>query len=239
MIPQLEGFLRQGPLAVAFALTCVFFAFIYFGFAGAAFWLSGRLLPAWHIGQIVDERPLRDGQIAREIRRSLGSIAVFGLLTVLQVLAYRAGWVRLDWEASSAGIAAQAVILFAWNELHFYGCHALLHRRWLYRHVHRVHHESLVPTPFATYSFHWVEAAMLGSVMLLATLVYPFHPVALGTLPLVSLLLNTIGHWNYDLFAGRARSACREHSRHHRLVQGNYGFYLPWLDRWFGTALKR
>ena len=75
--------------------------------------------------------------------------------------------------------------------------------------------------------------------MLLATLVYDFHPAALAVLPLASLMLNTIGHWNYDVFAGRRRSASVEHGRHHRFVAGTYGFYLPTLDRWLGTELPR
>jgi sterol desaturase/sphingolipid hydroxylase (fatty acid hydroxylase superfamily) len=224
---------------MVFAMTAGFFVLIYFGYAGVALALTRHALPRLGIGAPVDRRELRPGQIAKEIRRSLVSIGIFGLLTVGQVAALRAGWISLAWDAKPQAIAIQLVALFLWNEIHFYLCHWLLHTRWLFRHVHRIHHESIVPTPFSTYSFHWVEAAMLGSVLFVATLVYDFHPLALGSLPLLSLLLNTIGHWNYDVFAGRRRSASVEHSLHHRLVQGNYGFYLPILDRWFSTKLQK
>lgn len=234
----LHQLLSQGAFVSVFCWTCAFFAAIYFAFAGSAWVLSRYVLPAAGLGRMVDERPLRDGQIGREIRRSLVSIGVFGALTVVQVLAYRSGWIRLNENASALAIAVQTVVLLLWNEVHFYACHALLHRRWFYRHVHRIHHESVVATPFATYSFHWLEALLLGSVMMFAMLAYDFHPLALGSLPLFSLFFNTIGHWNYDVFGGQLRSASVEHARHHSRVGGNYGFYLPWLDRLFGTHLS-
>jgi sterol desaturase/sphingolipid hydroxylase (fatty acid hydroxylase superfamily) len=234
----IEDFLAQGSALWVFLATCAFFLLLYFSFAGTAWILSRSILPRIGIGRAVDMRALRKGQISREIRLSLVSIAMFGLLTVLQAIALRLGWIRLNWEASRATIAVEVVALFLWNEVHFYLCHLLLHRRWLYRHVHRWHHESVVPTPFATYGFHWIEALMLGSVLLLATLAHDFHPMSLAALPLLSLFFNTIGHWNYDIFSGAVRSASVEHGRHHRMVGGNYGFYLPWMDILFRTQLK-
>jgi Delta7-sterol 5-desaturase len=239
VLAAIAQFLDSGSMILVFVLTCGFFLAMYLGFAGGAWLLSRRMLPAMGIGRVVDTRALREGQLGREIRGSMVSIVVFGVLTVIQVDLYWLGWIGLLWNATVETILWQSVGLVIWNEVHFYACHRLLHTRWLYRHVHRRHHESVVPTPFATYSFHWGESAMLGSVLLLATIVYDFHPAALGTLPVVSLLFNTIGHWNYDIFSGKIRSASVEHSRHHRLVGGNYGFYLPLLDRWLGTEIRR
>jgi sterol desaturase/sphingolipid hydroxylase (fatty acid hydroxylase superfamily) len=88
---------------------------------------------------------------------------------------------------------------------------------------------------------HPIEALLLGSVMVL---VQPFHAFSLPTLllfPLVSLMMNNLGHMNYDLVPRRGvwhpLAASRRHERHHRHVDGNYGFLLPVLDRWLGTAL--
>lgn len=238
MRPLLTEIASHGPAAV-FAAATVSFVFLYAAFAGLGWWLSRSLLPAWNIGAIVDARPLREGQIAKEIRRSLLAIAIFGVYGVLTVELYRAGIVSVAWDAPPARIAIDVVLLFLWNELHFFACHRLLHTRWLYRNVHRIHHESVTPTPFSTYSFHWIESALLGSVMLTAMLIGAFSVWALLSLPVFSILFNTIGHWNYNVFAGtERRSASVEHSRHHQRVSGNYGFYLPYLDRLFQTAMR-
>jgi Delta7-sterol 5-desaturase len=221
-----------------FVAAFLSFASLYAVFACGGWWLSRILLPAWKIGAVVDSRPLREGQIAKEMRWSLVSIAIFGGYGVLNVELFRAGLVHVVWEASWLRTAADIGILFLWNEVHFFACHCLLHTRWLYRNVHRIHHESVIPTPFSTYSFHWIESLLLGSVMITVMLLRTFSISALLALPVFSILFNTIGHWNYNVFAetGR-RSASVEHSHHHRHVAGNYGFYLPLLDRLFRTLL--
>jgi lathosterol oxidase len=216
----------------------VAFLLLYLCFAGLGWWFTRSLLPARGVGAIIDSRPLRDHQIAKEVRRSLLSIAVFAGYGWIATQAYRHGWLDVRWQASWMRMAADVILLLVWNEVHFFVCHRLLHTRWLYRHVHRVHHESVTPTPFSTYSFHWFESALLGSVMITAMIWHTFSIWPLMVLPLISLLFNTIGHANYNVFAGtRRRSASVEHASHHRRVSGNYGFYLPVLDRLFGTGL--
>jgi sterol desaturase/sphingolipid hydroxylase (fatty acid hydroxylase superfamily) len=77
--------------------------------------------------------------------------------------------------------------------------------------------------------------------MIIAMPIYTFSLGALVSLPVLSILFNTIGHANYNVFANTGRpiySAGVEHGMHHRRVAGNYGFYLPMLDRWFGTSLS-
>src|SRR5262249_45322876 len=155
---------------------------------GLGWWLTRKLLPDWGIGAIIDLGPLRDGQIAKEIRRSLVSIGVFAGYGWLATHAYLHGWVDVAWQGSGTRLRAEILLLFVWNEIHFFICPRLLHTRWLYRHVHRVHHESVTPTPFSTYSFHWLEAVLLGSVMITAMMWHTFSIWPLMFLPVMSLL---------------------------------------------------
>jgi Delta7-sterol 5-desaturase len=149
--------------------------------------------------------------------------------------------VAIAWKTRWALVPLELGALVLWNEVHFFAVHWLLHRPWLYRHVHRHHHRSVRPTPFATYAMHPVEAVLLGSVMLA---VLPFVRLDLASLvlfPLCSLLLNTLGHLDHDLVPGRGEhhplAASRRHQRHHAEVHGNHGFLLPVLDALFGTRL--
>ena len=41
------------------------------------------------------------------------------------------------------------IILLVWWDSHFYWTHRLLHTTWLYKNVHKVHHESYNPDPFS------------------------------------------------------------------------------------------
>jgi sterol desaturase/sphingolipid hydroxylase (fatty acid hydroxylase superfamily) len=228
-------------LVMAFAGAVTGFLLLYFGSAITVWFLTRTLLPSLRIGAIVDRRPLRHGQIGREIRRSLVSILIFGVYGLVTFVAWRSGIVRVEFHPSWYKLAGDVALLLGWNEVHFYCMHRLLHTPWLYRHAHRIHHESLIPTPFSTYSFHWLEAVLLGSVMILPMLFYPFSAAALLALPLMSIVLNAVGHCNYNVFANHPAiySASLTHSAHHQRVAGNYGFYLPFLDRWAKTAFLR
>ncbi|WP_127579862.1 sterol desaturase family protein [Paenibacillus koleovorans] len=219
---------------ILFFLTFAAFSGLYFGFA----WLTLHLP-----GHKIDHRPLRKNQIRNEIGLSMISIACFSGIAVVTKWLVELGILEVTWEIVWWKLPLEIAVLFFWNEIHFYLCHRLLHTSWLYRHVHVRHHRSVVPTPYSTYSFHFVEALLLGSVMTTALLFYPFSLVSLMTLPLMSIILNALGHLNADLFPSRPLSHplafARRHSMHHSQNSGNYGFFLPWFDMWFRSAIKQ
>jgi sterol desaturase/sphingolipid hydroxylase (fatty acid hydroxylase superfamily) len=231
---------HASPLAI-FAVATLGFAAIYFGLGGLCAALTGKLLPRLGWGHAIDERPLHPGQLRGEVLRSLVSIAIFGAYGVLTLWLDAQGWVQLGWTLDGRRLAIDLGVMVAWNELHFYACHRLLHTRWLYKKVHLVHHRSVRPTPWATYSFHPLEAALLGSVMVTALLFWDLTIFGAILYPLVSLAMNVLGHSNWTLLEGRAigrplRASLR-HSLHHRRVGGNFGFLVPWLDEALGSAL--
>ena len=217
------------------------FLALYLGCALLNRLLTRRLLPALGHGGILDPRPLAAGQVGREVRASLGSVLVFGVGLVVPWSLIQAGWARFAVEPSLGRIVVEAVLLATWNEVHFYLCHRLLHTAALKR-CHLPHHRSTVPTPWSTFSFHPVEALLLGSVIVPPMLVHDFSATALASLPLVSILFNGIGHSNYDFLPDFRRdrwwlNGARRHHLHHACYHGNYGFMFPFMDRWFGTEL--
>ena len=132
------------------------------------------------------------------------------------------------------------MVLLIWNDVHFWINHRLLHTRLLGR-FHGDHHRSIVTTPWSTYSFHPIEALMLGNVILLPMVVHDFSFWSLASVPVLSLLLNVIGHSNYDFFPRvsdtHALAASRRHHLHHARPNGNYGFALAFMDRLMRTRV--
>jgi sterol desaturase/sphingolipid hydroxylase (fatty acid hydroxylase superfamily) len=230
---------RCPPWEVA-AVAGLGFAAIYFGLGGLSVWLTRDLLPARGIGRVIDPRPLAKHQVRSEVQASLVSIGIFGLYGALTLWLDARGLVHIVWRFAPLRGLLDVLFMVLWNELHFYACHRLLHTRWLFRHVHRVHHRSVVPTPWATYAFHPIEAILLGSVMITALLVHDLSILAVLLYPLVSLAMNCLGHLNYALWEdrplGRLLAASVRHSQHHHKVKGNFGFLIPQLDAVLATA---
>ena len=234
-----DALLELRPWQVALWAT-LYFAVLYFLTGALTWWLTRALLPRLGFGRVLDPRPLRRGQLRREIAESCVSILIFGIGALLPWWLLRDGWAALAIDASPIRIGGEIAALFFWNELHFYLCHRLLHTRLL-RRFHADHHRSLTPTPFSTFSFHPVEAMMLGSVPILPILLHDFSAAALLALPVMSIVLNNLGHANYE-FSRRAPArgplaASRRHHLHHAVYHGNYGFLLDVFDRLAGTTI--
>ena len=234
-----NGFAASTPW-VAMAWGLAFFAGIYVVLCGGNWLLTRHLLPALRIGRRIDPKPLRSGQIRYELGLSALSILIFGVGTALPWAFLHWGWARLAQDPGPLRIAIEMAVLLVWNDIHFYANHRLLHTRPL-RRFHAQHHRSLVTTPFSTYSFHPLEAALLGNVILLPMLLHDFSFAALLSLPVMSLLLNNLGHSNYDFAPSAGHdhwlSASRRHHLHHTRYHGNYGFLFNFMDGWFGTRL--
>jgi len=124
--------------------------------------------------------------------------------------------------------------------IHFWVIHRAMHPwrapgipdigKFLYTHVHSLHHKSHNPTAFSGTSMHPVESTLYYSAALIAV---PFgaHPV----LPLALIIDCAVGAWlghdghewpgSGDLF----------HQLHHRHFDCNYGaMHFP-IDKWMGT----
>lgn len=144
-------------------------------------------------------------------------------------------WTTLAWTVG--------IVLF--NDLWFYGWHRALHTRWLYRHVHAVHHKSVDVNPFSSYSFHAFEAFVLGAWVVPAAVLLPLPMSALGLVQIVGLLNNVNSHLGYELLPAwwvRApvlgwSASSTYHNLHHQKLQGNYGLFTRVWDRAFGTEL--
>ena len=107
--------------------------------------------------------------------------------------------------------------------------------RFLYKHVHSLHHKSYNPTAFSGTSMHPVESALYFSAALI--------PVALGAAVHPAVVLGCIvdcavGAWlGHDGFPWPAGSGDYFHQLHHQYFECNYGAMHVPIDKWMGTFL--
>jgi sterol desaturase/sphingolipid hydroxylase (fatty acid hydroxylase superfamily) len=222
-------------------------ALSYFAVVGLVFF------GVWHLGR---ERfrwaripaPSRFGrdQVIREVGNTCVTLFA-GMASGGAVVALRAaGWTRL----SEAPVGALEIL--AWvvagilvNDAWFYGWHRMLHHPLLFRHVHAVHHRSIDVNPFTSYSFHAVEAMILGLWIVPAAMVLPVPMLALGILQIVGLLNNVMAHLGYEFLPRwilrvpvlRWTNTATFHSLHHTRPGGNFGLHTRIWDRVFGTEI--
>jgi Delta7-sterol 5-desaturase len=191
------------------------------------------------IEKVVSEKPSYN-QIKREIRNSLVSIFIFGFSSFPIVYLYRIGYLDLI-PNSFINVVLSLIALNIWNEVHFFLVHKLMHRPFFMRNIHKVHHQSFIPTIWSVFSLHWVEAALLSLVPFVLSLVYPLAPLSFLLYPLNSILINFAGHCNYRLkgFENTFLGFASKHIVHHQKGNKNFGFLSSLLDKLFNKISFR
>nr|MBX2843685.1 sterol desaturase family protein [Flammeovirgaceae bacterium] len=113
----------------------------------------------------------------------------------------------------------------------------------LFRRVHLVHHKSINPSPWASFSFHFYESIFEAMVAPIILLLIPMNITALIIFGFVSFIFNVYGHLGYEIapnwfrhsFLFQLMVTSTHHNIHHSKFKGNYGLYFRVWDRIMGT----
>ncbi|MED6111097.1 Methylsterol monooxygenase 2-2, variant 2 [Stylosanthes scabra] len=127
----------------------------------------------------------------------------------------------------------------------FYWGHRILHTKWLYKHVHSVHHEYATPFGLTSEYAHPAEILFLGFATIIGPAVTGPHLVTLWLWMTLRVLETVEAHCGYHfpwspsnffpLYGGSDF-----HDYHHRLLytkSGNYSSTFTYMDWIFGTDI--
>jgi len=207
----------------------------YFGLGGVLAWWNAR-----HPERRIQSGRRGEDRTRAEIGQSLKALVPICAMMGAGLALQRHGitlWEPAEGWAAWLGMFALSVLLFdAW----FYWAHRMMHWRPLYR-FHRVHHRSLAPTVWSTYSDDPLDAVVHQGYLLIAPLVLPIPPSVLIAHRIYDHANGQIGHAGFEYFASpTARRpwplVCTTfHDQHHELFNCNYGNFFSIWDRVMGT----
>ncbi|MGE0610597.1 MAG: sterol desaturase family protein [Pirellulales bacterium] len=197
--------------------------------------------------RLQDRLPTRR-QIAREVKLSLLTIAIFAAGSTALLHLYRAGYTNVYFKLGSYFIGYFFVSVFlavVLLDTYFYWTHRFMHWRPVFKYMHLGHHRSVNPTPWSIYAFQPLEAVVqfLGVGLIVAIL--PMHPLAILLFLFLDTQMNTGGHTGFEIVP---RSISRQrwfqgfntvahHDAHHTNMHRNFGAFFNVWDRWMGTFL--
>lgn len=189
-------------------------------------------------------------KIRMEIFWSMSTFIIFGGMAVFTGWCTRNGWTVLythktDYPAWWFWLSIPAMLLL--HDTWFYWTHRFMHLKSVFPLVHRIHHLSNNPSPWASFSFHPIEAVIEAGIVPLIAFTIPSHPVAIIIFLLLMTIMNVMGHLGYEFFPSgftkrlftRWSNTSTHHNMHHRLVKCNYGLYFNIWDRITGTNHER
>lgn len=218
----------------------------YFAIAGFFYWAlwkrDGNLLWARKLTDVVPPAKL----IRSEMGWSVIASAIYAVPGAIVLEAWKNGGTAIYTDIPDYGwlwyLASVPVYLFI-HDTYFYWTHRVMHHPKVFPIMHKVHHESRQPTPWAGFSFHPTES-LLGAVILpVMVFLIPIHVSAILFILVLMTIVSVTNHSGYEILpdawlrgiVGRNWISAAHHNLHHQTYTCNYALYFRFWDRIMGT----
>ena len=197
----------------------------------------------WH--RKISTKLRATGQHWREIKWSAITSIIFAFSGVGLVGLWQAGYTQIyvddtySWWVSVVGLCLALFI----HETYYYWLHRWMHRPKIYRWIHKIHHDSIVTSPWTSFSFHPLESILQAIVVPVVVLIIPIHIGAVLLLLTIMTVSATINHLDIEIYPkhferhwlGKWIIGATHHSLHHAKFIENYGLYFTFWDKWMDT----
>lgn len=218
----------------------------YFLFAGIPFLIFYILFPTFFSKNKIQMRLAKHKDFVREISHSMQTILILALVSILILKTPLGEYTQLYRDVSAYAwwwIPISVLLALALHDTYFYWMHRAVHHPKLYKRIHLVHHQSVNPSPWASYSFHFFEGILEAMIAPPILFLIPMHPIALIIFASLSFFINVYGHLGYEIAPRWFRhsllfeilNTSTHHNLHHAKFKGNYGLYFRIWDRLMGT----
>jgi len=214
----------------------------YFLVAGFTFYLFNYFFKRRLAYLKIQKKYPTPKKIIVEIKYSIITLLIYAVSSWLIYESYELGWTQIYFDINDRSMLYwifSLVLMIIIHDAYFYWSHRLMHQPKLFKIIHLTHHRSINPTPFASFSFHPLEAIIsIGYIPIIIFLI-PCHPMALFIFLTIMISINIFGHLGYELFSNRVMenrlgkwiNASTYHNRHHKEVNYNFGLYFTFWDR--------
>lgn len=214
----------------------------YIFIAGFMFIFFYKLFPGYFSKNKIQDKIAKTKDFIREISHSLKTTVVIAAVSVMIFSTPLAEYSQVYYNINDMPlwwIPVSVVLMLIIHDTYFYWMHKTVHHPKLFKHIHLVHHKSINPTPFASFSFHIYESILEGLIAPILLLTLPLHPLSLLIFSTFSFLFNAYGHLGYEImpkwfrrsFLFEILNTSTHHNIHHSKFKGNFGLYFRLWDR--------
>ena len=233
----------SNPLIFFIVTGVIFFVIVirYFLIAGLFHIIFYRRPNKWKSRKI--NIKLRDSaQLTKEIRWSIITSLIFALIGALVVIAWQKGWTSIYLEIQPLGWSwffGSLLVYMVVHESYYYWVHRWMHHPKVFRHIHKVHHDSKITSPWTAFSFHPIEGFIEALILPLMLILIPINYYALIIYLTIMTFSSVINHLDIEVYPkgfskhwlGRWLIGASHHSLHHDQFKFNYGLYFTFWDK--------
>ena len=231
------------------AATLVIFGVVvgrYFLIAG----LFHTIFYSWRAGKWknrrISQRDYSKGQFSKEMRWSILSAFIFGIAGALLLLLWQSGYTKVYTDIYAYPVwwlPVSFVVALLLHETYYYWLHRWMHMPRVFRLVHKVHHDSHIPSPWTAFSFHPLESCIQALFLPLLLILVPIHIYVIVVQLVVMSVTSVINHLNIEIYPKGFQHnilfkwwiGATHHSLHHKQYKYNFGLYFTFWDKWKRT----
>ncbi len=218
----------------------------YFLVAGLAFFIFYKLFVVFFKSNKIQTRDAGRKELLHEIIQSTQTSIILTIVTIIILYSPLREYTQLYnniYDYSLWWIPVSVFIALVVHDTYFYFMHRSLHHPKLFKIIHLTHHKSTNPSPWASYSFGFIEGVLEVMIAPVILLLIPMHPLSLVLFTLVAFIINVYGHLGYEImpkwfrksFLFEITNTSVHHNLHHEKFNGNYGLYFRFWDRLLKT----
>lgn len=132
------------------------------------------------------------------------------------------------------------LISFLLMDCLFYVVHRLLHTNWLYKNIHKIHHEFKSPFVLVGQALHPIEHLLFALVSVIPIYLTSHHLFTQHIIMIMVMMNNIDAHCGYKIinfykWSNGFLSGSTSHDLHHERFIVNYSIYTTIWDRIFKT----
>lgn len=192
-------------------------------------------------GTTPKKRAAPSKQIKREITWAFTASLVFAVLVALSLLAYQNGLTQVYTDIHEHSLTyffVSPALMLVLYESYYYWLHRWMHLPRVFKHVHKVHHESTSPTVFTAFSFHPIEAFLQFIFFPAVIMLVPVHAVMLAAIFLLLSFFAVVNHAGAEIYSRGIRKfliGASHHEIHHQQFRANFGLNFTGWDIFMKT----
>ena len=242
-----------GTFSGFFIYSLIFFfaiLFRYFVAAGIFYYYYHIQNPEKNDARRLSKKKAPKQQLRQEIIWSVKSSVIFALVGALAFWLWQRDLTAVYLKVSAYGwwyLPVSLVIVALIHETYYYWVHRWMHHPKVFRKVHKVHHDSRIPTPWTAFSFHPWESLLEALILPLILIIVPVHVYVLGIYLVLMTISSVINHLDIEIYPegfqkskfGKLFIGATHHHYHHKDFLSNYGLYFTFWDKWMSTESKK
>ncbi|KAG8981260.1 c-5 sterol desaturase [Tulasnella sp. 425] len=215
-------------------LTIIGIHALYFIFAGLSYYFIFN-------HEMMKHPKFLKNQVRQEIQSSLRAFPGMTALTLPWFMAEVRGYSQMYDDVGKYGwtyLILSVPLYLLFTDYFIYWIHRLLHHPLIYKYVHKPHHKWLIPTPFASHAFHYLDGYLQSVPYHAFIFIFPLQRV------LYLVLFVAVNFWSIFIhdsemitggFWENIINGPSHHTLHHLFFTCNYGQYFTWADRVGGS----